>query len=113
MAYATKGTRNVSVLDNDSFRTGYLKGTNAAWMTVTVGPGEAPNSIHGALPRLFSPEGRLRRRYAAAACRKVGPSPATVVRRMSRTWSASKRRTRCMVCRLSHITRSNGCQRCT
>ena len=38
---------------------------------------------------------------------------ATVVRRMSRTWLASNRRTRCMVCRLSHITRSNGCHRCT
>ena len=37
----------------------------------------------------------------------VGPVPATVVRRMSRTFVESKRRARCMVLLLSHITRSN------
>lgn len=44
--------------------------------------------------------------YAACSCSTVGASPATVVRRMSRTWLASKRRTRCIVWRLSHITKS-------
>jgi hypothetical protein len=42
----------------------------------------------------------------AASCSMVTLSPATVVRRMSRTWLSSKRRTRCIVERLSHITRS-------
>ncbi len=41
-----------------------------------------------------------------AACDISGASPASVVRRMSRTSLRSKRRARCMVCRLSHITRS-------
>ena len=51
--------------------------------------------------------------YAASACSAVIASPATVVRRMSRGWLSSKRRTRCMVCRLSHITRSYCRQRWT
>ena len=42
----------------------------------------------------------------AAACTAVGPSPASVVRRMSRGSLAGKGRARCMVWRLSHITRS-------
>ena len=41
-----------------------------------------------------------------AACATVGPSPASVVRRMSRGSWAGKGRARCMVWRLSHITRS-------
>ena len=42
-----------------------------------------------------------------AACATVIVSPATVVRRMSRGLVSSKRVTRCMVWRLSHITRSH------
>ena len=42
----------------------------------------------------------------ASTCSTVGASPASVVRRMSRTSVRSKRRARCMVERLSHITRS-------
>ena len=38
-----------------------------------------------------------RRNYAASACSTVIASPATVVRRMSRGWVSSKRRTRCIV----------------
>ena len=41
-----------------------------------------------------------------AAWAAVGPSPASVVRRMSRGSCAGKGRARCMVWRLSHITRS-------
>ena len=49
----------------------------------------------------------------AASCAAVGPSLLVVVRRMSRTMlRSSKRRTRCMVARLSHITRSYCVQRC-
>ncbi len=49
----------------------------------------------------------------AAICSAVGASPATVVRRMSRGLVSSKRRTRCIVWRLSHITRSHCRQRWT
>ena len=52
-------------------------------------------------------------RYAASACAAVIASPATVVRRMSRGCVSSKRRTRCMVWRLSHTTRSYCRQRWT
>ena len=49
----------------------------------------------------------------AASCATVGPSLLVVVRRMSRTMvRSSKRRTRCMVARLSQITRSCCVQRC-
>ena len=57
----------------------------------------------GKLPSAFS---GTERPHAASACSTVGASPATVVRRMSRTRLSSKRRTRCMTWRLSHITRS-------
>ena len=48
----------------------------------------------------------LKLKLYAAACTAVGPSPASVVRRMSRGSLAGKGRARCMVWRLSHITRS-------
>jgi hypothetical protein len=54
-----------------------------------------------------SPRNALSRRAAqAATCSAVGRSPATVVPRMSRTLVTSKRRTLCIVCWLSQITRS-------
>jgi len=43
---------------------------------------------------------------AYAGCSMIGASPARVVRRTSRTSLRSKRRARCIVVRLSHITRS-------
>jgi hypothetical protein len=49
--------------------------------------------------------GQPDQRYAAA-CSAVIWSPATVVRRMSRACVSSKSRARCIVTRLSHITRS-------
>src|SRR5258708_8621285 len=53
--------------------------------------------------------GTERSRHYAACCATVGPSLLVVVRRTSRTMlRSSKRRTRCMVVRLSQITRSNG-----
>src|SRR5262245_62852802 len=48
----------------------------------------------------------------ASTCSTVGAWPARVVRRTSRTSSRSKRRARCMVQRLSHITRSLTRQAC-
>ena len=45
-------------------------------------------------------------------CATVGRSPARVVRRTSRGSCSGKGRARCMVCRLSHITRSPTCHRC-
>ncbi len=47
------------------------------------------------------------RRSRYAACATVIASPATVVRRISRTCVSSNRVTRCMVWRLSHMTRSH------
>ena len=44
---------------------------------------------------------------AACTCTTVIASPATVVRRISRTRVSSNRVTRCMIWRLSHITRSH------
>src|ERR1044071_1059373 len=48
----------------------------------------------------------------AATCATVGASPAKVVRRMSRTSLRSKRQARCIVARLSQITRSYCFQAC-
>jgi hypothetical protein len=62
---------------------------------------------HGSLPG--RPTGRLPGELPiaqAAACSAVIASPATVVRRMSRFCVSSKSRARCIVTRLSHITRS-------
>src|SRR5207247_6882676 len=52
--------------------------------------------------------------YWGFHCAAVGLSLRVVVRRTSRTMlRSSKRRTRCIVVRLSQITRSNGCHLCT
>src|SRR5271170_1905854 len=60
-----------------------------------------------------APRARLEGRTVGyATCSMVMTSPAKVVRRTSRTSLRSKRRARCMVWRLSHITRSLSRQEC-
>ena len=50
--------------------------------------------------------------YAATACSTVGASPLTVVLRTSRASPAGYARPRCMVWRLSQMTRSSTCHLC-
>src|SRR5712691_6336878 len=62
---------------------------------------EARHGFPGALRTLGSLRGHL-----GAPQLTVGPSPTSVVRRMSRGSCGGKGRARCIVRRLSHITRS-------
>ena len=64
-------------------------------------------------PLIVENRGLFANAQAASTCATVGASPATVVRRMSRISLSSKRRTRCIICRLSHMTRSYCRQRWT
>jgi hypothetical protein len=70
-------------------------------------------------PRRARPEDGLRAWWVRVAplqlhatCSIVAASPAKVVRRTSRTSVRSKRRARCIVARLSHMTRSWGRHEC-
>jgi len=82
-------------------------------VSLTVAPGEivaalGPNGA-GKTTLLRTLAGALKPQHGSVTFDGdplTGLSPETVVRRMSRTRLSSKRRTRCMTWRLSHITRS-------
>ena len=69
------------------------------------------NSAATRLPRQVEAVGAARR-ASSVSCSIVATSPASVVRRTSRTSLRSNRRARCIVVRLSQITRSYGRHRC-
>src|SRR5215216_708951 len=91
-----------------------LSATGPVFVDLKVEPGETyPQDFVYIHSRAARDKFRaVLRNQAATACSTVGASPLTVVLRTSRASLAGYARPRCMVWRLSQMTRSSTCQLC-